>query len=478
MTTDVGARPQVDSATLPQPIPRRQRGSALVMVLIIGAGILTLTLLSVQTTKLSSMTQRDQVDRIEARSIAESALAHALVMLRRSGIEAPASGGGTDAVWVTFSGGEYLYETLWDAANDATTIRAWGRIGSRRALSAPTVAPTDTGWDPTGWTVEGVEALVKHDVFVPKSAYYVGNGGIQRPLGGFDWEAPGVDPTDPSTWTPSTTASSSQASWVPMVVDARDYPIDYIDNGGSPAPVTYPHEYPIWSSQNAIGQFNTEAWFKNSAGSGDPLINVFPPVGTSYSTDPTSPDYAFPIRPDLPDVQTYASSLWNSERGKTTTNELSGGTHSGSFGTVAAPEVTFVTGELNVASGTTFRGSGILVIRDDYDPNVDTDNTPDTHAWLSINGTFEWTGLVLVVGWNAGLNVNSGGDATIVGALLGEDSVQSMGEVSLDSATMSFNIQDDCRILWSSQLFSPGSHLRPLLPTVKRTLVGYPPHLG
>lgn len=441
------------------------------MVVIIGAGLLTLTLLSVQTTKMSSVTLTDRVSHTQSRAIAESALAHALVTLRRGGIETPMSGGGTTPVWVSFSAGEYLYESMWDAANSATTIRAWGRIGSRRALSDPTIAPTDVGWDPTGWTVEGVEALIQHDVYEPTSSYYVGNGGIQMPLGGFDWEAPGVDPTDPSTWTPSTTQQSSQASWVPMMVDARDYPADYLENGGAPAPVTYPHPFPVWTSQNAVGQYNAEAWFQNSAGSGDPMINVFPPM-SSYSADPTSPNYAFPINSDLPDVQSHAASLWNTERGAPTTNELVEGSHSGTYGTLASPGVTFVTGALTVPSGSTFEGAGILVIRDDYDPEVDTDNTPDRAAYLTVNGTFEWTGLVLVVGWNAGVTVNAGGDATIVGSLLGEDSVQSMGEISLDSATMIFNVQDDLRILWSSELFNSSGGIRPLLPTVKRTLVG------
>ncbi|MEM7167867.1 MAG: pilus assembly PilX N-terminal domain-containing protein [Planctomycetota bacterium] len=451
----------------------RERGSALVMVLIIGAGILTLTLLSVQTSKTSAISLSDRVDHIQARSIAESALAHALVMIRRSGIEAPMSGGGLDAVWVPFSNGEYLYETLWDAANDATTVRAWARIGSRRALSAPTVAPSDAGWDSTGWTIEGIEALIKHDVYVPKSSYYVGNGGIERPLGGFDWSQPGVDPTDPSTWVPSPSASSSQASTVPMMVDARNYPADYLENGGTPEAVSvFPHPYPIWTSQTAIGQYNTEAWFRNSAGSGDPLINVFPPVATSYSSDPTAPGYAFPINPELPDVSTYAAELWNTVRGTALSNELIEGSHTGSYGTVATPEVTFVTGELHVASGTTFSGSGILVIRDDYDPNVDTDNTPDRRANLVIDGTFEWTGLVLVTGWAPSLQVRAGGDGTVVGSVLGEDSVQSGAEVSLDSATMVFNIQDDFRILWSNSLFATSGGIRPLLPTVKRTLVG------
>jgi hypothetical protein len=142
------------------------------------------------------------------------------------------------------------------------------------------------------------------------------------------------------------------------------------------------------------------------------------------------------------------------------------------YGDLSDPRVTFVTGVLEVSSGTTFQGCGILVIRDDYDPNVDTSNTPSIRAQLHIYGTFRWTGLVILAGWAPDIVVASGADATIVGGIFGEDSVQSGGEPSLDTAMVIMTVADDFRLLYSSGVFSPGGLVYNLLPRVRKEVVG------
>jgi hypothetical protein len=112
-----------------------------------------------------------------------------------------------------------------------------------------------------------------------------------------------------------------------------------------------------------------------------------------------SPDHAFPVDTTVPDVQDFAFSLWNKYGAAPGTTHLGSGSHSGTYGDLSNPSVTFATGSLRVNAGETFRGAGVLVIRDAFDPNVDTDNTPTTKAKLEISGRLEWTGLVIVAAW-------------------------------------------------------------------------------
>ena len=49
------------------------------------------------------------------------------------------------------------------------------------------------------YQLHSVEMIVVSSSFVPDSPLYFGNGGIERPLGGFSWTG-GSDPSDPSTW--------------------------------------------------------------------------------------------------------------------------------------------------------------------------------------------------------------------------------------------------------------------------------------
>ncbi len=347
----------------------------------------------------------------------------------------------------------------------------------------------------------GTEIVVSSGQFIPEVPLFYGNGGIERPLGGIE-NAAGTDPYDPSTWTFVTSGPSSyQASTMPFEASALDNPADGlqdadgdgipnlddpdVDGDGipnetdgdyvGPAPPTYPHPYKIWASQNPLGQANIEAWFTNSAGSGnDPSSKLNPPPTSTYfnTADPTSPDYPYPVDASIPDVQNYSWDLWNKYKDDSNSPKLASGIHSGTYGTLAAPTVTFVTGTLQVSAGTSFQGAGILVIRDDFDPNTDTYNTPGIKAYLNIQGTFKWTGLVIVAGWAPTINVGSGGKGTIVGTVFGEDSVMSGGEVSLDSATITMTINGPFRIFYSNALFRKGGYLNHLLPRVLKAVVG------
>ena len=456
---------------------RGERGVALLVVLIVGAGFLVLSGLSLEMSRAHGVTARVQSESFQTGQIAESGLAQALARIKEGGIVTPMSGGGVAAQWVNFGDGQFLYYTTYDATTNVNVIRAWGRVAAADTTSTSTVAPDDVTWDGTGWMVNGIEMTLRGTKYIPESPVYMGNGGIERPLGGFSWSG-GSDPSDPSTWgTISSGASSYQSSWIPFEASALDHPVDYLTNGGSPAPPATPHPYNIWASQNAIGQFNVSAWFTNSGGWGyDPTINVNPPPTSTYydTADPASPDYPYPIDSKLADVQTFAWELWNDYEAAPATNHLSSGSHSGEYGDLADPAVTFVTGALKVPSGQTFKGTGILVIRDDYDPNTQSDNTPSNRARLDIDGKFEWTGLVVIAGWAPDVDVSSGSgaEATIVGALFGEDSVQSGGEISLDSATIIMRIRNSFRVKYSNALFQPGGLVYEYLPAVTKEVVG------
>lgn len=454
----------------------RQRGAVLILVLLIALGLMAVSAVSIDMTLSHSVAQRVQLDASMATQIADSASAQALARIKNGGYLTPMSGGGAAAQWVNFSTGQFYYYTTFDEVTEISTVRAWGRVPADPTPSTSTAAPDSSSWDGTGWLVRGVEITVRSSQYIPQSPLFFGNGGIERPLGGIETTA-GTDPADPSTWNRVTSGPSSyQASSVPFECSALDHPQDFLYNGGAPAPVSsYPHPYAIWSSQNPIGQANIEAWFANSAGAGaDPTTKVTPsPTGTHYETsDPTSPDYPYPVDPNVPDVQSYTWDLWNKYKNDASAPKLGSGSHSGTYGDLTNPLVTFVTGELQVDPGQTFRGAGILVIRDDYDPNVSTNNTPSTRAWLDVQGTFEWTGLVIVAGWAPTIDVATGGSMTVVGALFGEDSVQSGGEPSLDSATIILTINGGCRVLYSNALFAPGGAINSLFPRVNKEVVG------
>jgi hypothetical protein len=455
----------------------RQRGTALLLVILLGAGLMVLSALSLESTQRQSVTRRGQANAFLARQFAESGVAQGLARIKEGGFLTPMSGGGANPQWVNFGGGQFFYYSTYDAPTNVNVIRSWGRIPATDVTSTSTVAPDDVTWDGTGWMVAGIEFTLVGSKYIPEAPVYMGNGGIERPLGGFAWTG-GADPADPSTWgTIASGPSSYQSSWIPFEASALDHPSDYIENGGAPAPAATPHPYNIWAAQNSIGQFNVQAWFANSGGLGyDPTINVTPPPTSTYydTSDSSSPDYPYPIDPDLADVQTFAWELWNGYHADPAAVLLNQGQHSGTYGTEANPGVTFVTGELEVPSNQTFKGAGILVIRDNYDPNQGGGNTPSQRARLDINGKFEWTGLVIIAGWAPVVDVSSssGAEATIVGALFGEDSVQSGGEVSLDSATIIMRVHNPFRVLYSRSMFEPGGLVYQYMPAVTKEVVG------
>ena len=445
-------------------------------MLFFGLIFASFTVISVEMSRTHAIVLRGAGAEFSARGIAESALARGIAELKRGGQATPLSGGGATAEWVPFDEGDYFYSSSVDATGKVTTIQAWGRVALDSTPSSSTVAPDSASWDGSGWMVRGLEVTIVSTKHIPDAPIYVGNGGIQAPLGGFAWTG-GSDPLDPSSWGVVTSRPHSyQDSSIPFEISALRHPADYLDSGGSPEAATErPHPHPILVSQNPIAQFNTMAWFDKSAGAGVQPDSILQPDPTStfYEVlDSSSDSHPYAVDSGLPDAQEFAYSLWNREQGSSDAYFLNGGNLSGTYGTTADPRVTFVTGELDVPAGRTFKGAGILVIRDDYDPNTDTNNTPRTNASLRVRGTLEWTGMVIVTGWNPSVQTTATGSATIVGAFLAEDSVQSMGEISLDSSAVIFRINGPFRILYSQELFDEKSPLYPKLPDVERTIVG------
>ena len=452
----------------------RETGVATVFVFLIGMGLIGMTVVSLQMTLSNSAARRTQQLAFLAMETAESGLAQALAELR-NGVVEPVSGPALTGTWVNFGsgGGGFFYSTLDDVAG--ATVHAWGRIPFSDSPSSSAVAPDDPGWDGTGWLVRGLEVVVRKSPYIPPSPVFVGNGGLQRPMGGFEWDA-GSDLFDPASWEIVTADPDAyQSASVPCEISALDHPADFLYGGAAPAAAVGPHPYSILISQNAIGQHNAESWFANSAGVGnDPTTKLTPPpTAPFYSVgDPTAADYAYPIRDDLPDVQELAWAMWNQYATAPATARLAAGPQNGTYGDLATPGVTIVTGRLEVDPGATFEGVGVLVIRDDFDPNLDLDNQPATYAQLDVKGTFRWTGLVLLAGWNPLVRVQSGGDAKICGALLAEDSVQTMGEPSLASSSVMWQVESPLSILYSRVMFEPGGIIQPFLPRPPHEFVG------
>lgn len=453
----------------------REQGAALFLVIFMVTGFMVLTAISLDMTLNHARSNDAHAQVFTARQIAQSGAAQAIALVKDGGFTEPVSGGGASPAWVDFSNGQFIYYTDFDDLDNTTTIRAWGRVAVDKNTSGSIVPPDSVGWDSKGWLVQGIEISLVSRMYIPETPIFFGNGGIEKPLGGFDWTSD-TDPADPDTWTVVTDESSFQDSDVPFQVSALDHPGDHLYSGVPPTPAVFGdiHEYALWVSQNPIGQANTEAWFANSAGGGDPKANLFPAPNSDYydMSNPNSPGYPFAIDPSAPDVQTFAHKLWQRYGKDAGINNLGGGSISGTFGDFDNPEVTIVTGKLDVPSGKTLEGAGVLLIRDDYDPNTDTDNRPDDKASLFVSGTFKWTGLVIVAGWAPTIEVRDGGDATILGTLMGEDSVQSGGEISLDSATIILKVRDKMRILYSRSLFEPGGMVNGIMPRLTRDVVG------
>lgn len=460
----------------------RERGVALLLVLLLVIGLLGFTALSLELTRESSVSLTSEERMLAARQIVDAGLAQALCRMEDGGQNAPVSGEGTTPVWISFGAGECYYETARVESEARATVRCWARIPLVENPLRVDVSPDDAGWDGRDYFVQGIEAVLEGKKYIPRSPVYLGNGGFEKPLGGFRWTRD-VDPFNPRTWETVTSGPSSyQTETVPFMVNALDHPVDWIYNGGTPqAPSSGIHPFSLVTGRNPIAQLNTEAWFENSAGAGNPLVNVFPSVSsTSYSDDPDSPDYAFPVHAQLPNVQDFAYSLWSeySDFTSSKASRYTGGDREGEYGTLDSPRITFVTGHLNVPSSRTLRGCGILVIRDDFDPNLDTNNTPSQSAKLSVTGTLEWTGLVIISGWSPGIDVGPGGSMTVVGSLMAEDSVMSGGEISLIASGLSVVAKDKLELRYSSHLFEEGGILYDLLPYVEFDLLSLRPIFG
>ncbi len=164
----------------------RQDGIALILAILVGTSLILMSALSVQQTLVQSVTRTVQHDVFTARQIADSAASHALARIKESGVVAPFSGSGASASWVSFSEGSYYYYSTYSPTLQVNVIRAWGRVASDPNAVASTESPDDPDWDGSGWTVQGVEITVKGYKYIPESPLYFGNGGIEKPMGGFD----------------------------------------------------------------------------------------------------------------------------------------------------------------------------------------------------------------------------------------------------------------------------------------------------
>ena len=451
----------------------REAGIALLFSLVMMLALLMMTALSLELTKTHALVNRSEESLFMARQGAESALAQALARMKDGGQLAPVSGDGTSPVWIAFGGGEFYYETTVDLTTEISTITAWSRIPVASNPSGSPFSPDNVAWDGRGYVLQGLELLVKGRVFIPSTPLFLGNGGIQRPLGGVEWVA-GTDPFDPNTWQKvSSSPESTQRASVDMELSALDYPYDYLTNGGTPVALAPGiHPYSLLVSKNPVGQQNARAWMDFSAGGTAATAGLSPSPLTSYSTTSTDADYAYPIDESVPDVQDYIDVIWNQYSSGASANLLTGGSLSGTYGSVATPQVTIVTGGLQIDAGDTFSGAGILVIRDDFDPNIDVNTTPTRRAFLDVLGTLEWSGLVVIAGWNPYVEIKTSGNATIVGALMAEDSVMSMGETSLATSMIWFRLASELKILYSSDMFEPGGIVYESLPGVRKEVIG------
>lgn len=488
---------------------RRRRGSALVLALVVGMVLLAIAAASLGTVQTEVMGARIEREVFLARLAAQSGINEALSRLKFTYV--PVSGSTTTASWSRLGDGGFYYRTSYTAPYH--TITCWGRVRTGSgALDQTNVAPDDPSFDPTGWTIRAMEAIVKRNKHFPNAPVYVGNGGVEKGRGGFAWTS-GADPADPSTWSylPQNDTASGVDSYMsrqlPFRVDARDHPVDFLDNtAATPAAAGTPHPYSVFASQNLVGQHNAESFFQPWTGGGsthDPRT-VTQPSLTNSSVYPSAGD-AFQMDANIPDVQEFSWNLWEAY-GLQTSNpdvvhlppdsQLLGVT--GGSGTVVQvgtetdPKIVFCTGALEIGSNRKLKGYGILVIRDDYHPSVGTnttDNTPtngstrNKEARLEIQGSLEWTGLVIIAGWRPSIdtsNMSAGNIAKINGALFGEDSVQSGGETSLDSAQIQFYIGPSKTsnssngrfdVTYCRSIFEPGGFVYDLIPETSREIV-------
>lgn len=494
---------------------KRDRGSALITVVAIGAGLMILVYATLETTQIQSTVSRAELETFKARTAAHSAVNEALTRVRY-GLRTPGSGSAITqaaAKWVKQGTDcDYYYYTNYNSSNSVYTIRAWGRARTRITSGSlalqPTVAPDSGTYNFSGWRVQGFEVVLQGKKYIPNAPIYMANGAIELPRGGIDNSStPGFENNPVATWprvgTGTSSGDSYQSNDIPFRVDARNHPADFLTNGwGGPAPtVTGQSPYNIFTVQNQVGQEDVKAWFNTWSGSpaSGGASGVYPdPNNSSYwSTDPTSPNYPFNVDTSVPRVATFGFELWSKYNADATTGYQIGGNGATSptlstnltVGTSTSPKVVFATGKLTVPAGKTLTGYGILVIRDDYDPNAGGNNQPGSprQAALDVQGNLNWTGLVIVAGWAPNITMNGNGAVAVNGALFGEDRVQSGGEQSATAATIQMYIGSKngtsgvntttgakCFMLnYCRSIFEPGGLVYPLMPETNKTILSF-----
>lgn len=502
----------------------RRRGAALIMVLMVGLILVATAALSLGSLRDSADSAKGEREVLAARLAAQSGISEALARLKFTYTPSTSS-------WVRCGDAEYFYTTTYTAPTH--TIRCFGRTKiDATALAQTTLSPESVSYVRTGWLIRGLEAMVVREKNIPNAPFYVGNGGVEKGRGGFAWTS-GADPNDPSTWSylgvndsAAGSVDSYQSRDLPFRLDARDHPIDFLDTGTAPDPAQTPHPFSMFASQTLVGQHNASSWMApwvdNGGVTRDPSTVSFPDVDNT-SNFPTPAD-AFPLDQTIPDVQEFVWNLYQRYGGEggaandpetnaswASASDLAKVVHitspsngdlnvSGSdttwasntrtIGSLANPKVVFATGELAIDAGKTLKGYGILIIRDDYHPTLGgntSNNQPSTKAALNAHGNLEWTGLVLVAGWAPSFRASDASPASnhikINGALFGEDSVMSGGEVALDAAQIQFYIgpqktgsgavpnSTDVKVTYSRDMFEPGGMVYELLPEIDRRLV-------
>lgn len=532
---------------------RRERGSTLILVLILSSLLLSLAMLALTEAQTHTTNSRLEWELHSTRTGALSGINEAIGQVK-FGIDTPMSGGGANPAWIAMGTVEVIYRTTYVAPN--YTITAYGRVANGpNAQANAGLLPGDLGYDPTDWTIRGYRVTMVANKNLPDAPLYFGNGGVERTRGGIAWNS-NTHPDDPLglnppnvPWSFYGVTSGSHSSWMSdglsFRADARGHPADYLDNMGAspvtPDPLLPDTIHNFFAAQNKAGQHDNTSFFMPWNGN-DPGTKSAPDLTdtTLYpnrDTDPTDGGYsdtddAFPIDPDLPDVQTWAWQLyadrggpWGNDSdtvhltsdngslpqdgGADDADSTSDGTLT--IGTSANPKVAFSTGRLLVNSDKKIKGYGILIVRDDFHPTFGTNTTnnrptgSDREARIDIRGRLEWTGLVIIAGWRPNITTeymndrdssdvtSAGGDpddprtwpadvgrVIVNGAFFGEDSVQSGGEVALDLAQIIMRIgtKDDgngVRGRWetkfSPDMFKPGGLIWDLLPLVNKTVV-------
>ncbi len=400
----------------------RERGSALILAAVFAVVFAGFALAAVTVATGESSASVETIQRTEAEAGAMSALNYGITKVRRGGIRTLQQSG-------TFGRAATNIDVA--TSGNLVTVRARGTVGQ---------APHQV----TAYA----RAILHGRRFIPPGPLYYGNGAIEFPSGNPEGYAPSSWISDAlelkiSTWNHPPDFLASPIATPPQG-DPRWYEQDT-------ASTLYGQPFVVFSSQNDKGTQNASLflapWTTGST-TFDPMTKVERVTDAGYQ----------PVQVAIgaPDVQTFAYDLWATKQAGDlvlTQNDVLTGNYTSSassttdargLGTLAEPRVVFVTGQLENTLKD-FKGAGILVIRDDWDPAVGGDRLVGSpkKGSAEIRNTFEWTGLVIVAGWGPNIstrNLPAGLKASINGALIGEDSVQSSSEASLDDATICFRI--------------------------------------